>query len=109
MQQQSKLEHHVSLVTKLGGKGAGGSGGSLVDKIKGGSYSQEQFNSLTQVEKDRVAKHRAETNKKKKAKKHEKERRRESSRRHSQNDLRMPREVTVLMTNLRAPSCERVS
>jgi hypothetical protein len=39
MQQQSKLEHHVSSVTKLGGMGAGGSSGSLVDKIKGGLYS----------------------------------------------------------------------
>jgi hypothetical protein len=58
MQQQSRLERHVSSVTKPGGKGAGGGGGSLVDnKIKGGSYLREQFSSLTQEEKDRVAKY----------------------------------------------------
>ena len=76
MQQQSKLERHVSSVTKSGGRGAGGGGGSLVDKIKGGSYSRKQFNSLTQEEKDRVAKYRAEANKKKRSKKHEKEKKR---------------------------------
>jgi hypothetical protein len=77
MQQQSKLEHHVSLVTKLGGKGkCSGGGGSLVDKIKGGSYSREQFNSLTQDKKDRVAKYRAEVKQKKKSKKGEREKKR---------------------------------
>ena len=57
MQQQSKLERHVLSVTKLAGRGAGGGGGSLVDRIKGGSYSREQFSSLTQEEKDRVSKY----------------------------------------------------
>jgi hypothetical protein len=76
MQQQSKLERHVSSVTKSGGRGAGGGGGSLVDRIKGGSYSREQFSLLTQEEKDRVAKYRTEAAKKKKLKKAEKEKKR---------------------------------
>jgi hypothetical protein len=75
MQQESKLERHVSSVMKSGGRGAGGGGDSLVDRIKGGSYSREQFSSLTQEEKDRVAKYRAEAAKKK-LKKAEKEKKR---------------------------------
>jgi hypothetical protein len=103
MQQQSKLERHVSSVTKSGGRGAGGGGGSLVDGIKGGSYLHGQFSSLTQEEKDRVAKYRADANKKKKLKKAER-RKRGSSQRHSLNANRTPMLAKVVeMTNLQAP------
>ena len=85
MQQQSKLERHVSSVTKLGGRGAGGGGGSLVDRIKGGLYLHEQFSSLTQEEKDRVAKYRTEAAKKKKLKKAEKEKKRKLAKAQSEH------------------------
>jgi uncharacterized protein (UPF0264 family) len=46
---QAKAECHVAAVS-TGGR----DGKSLVDKIKGGSYSSEQFASLTSDKKQRV-------------------------------------------------------
>jgi hypothetical protein len=60
MTQQEKMERNVSSATR-----GGGGGKSLVDKIKGGSYSKEQFESLTKEEKERVAQYREEAQKKK--------------------------------------------
>ena len=51
---QAKMERNVSSVHTEGG----GGGGSIVDKIKGGSYSHAQYAKLTQAEKDRVAEYR---------------------------------------------------
>jgi hypothetical protein len=48
---QAKAERHVAAVHT-----GGGGGGSLVDKIKGGSYTDEQFHSLSPEEKKRVLK-----------------------------------------------------
>jgi hypothetical protein len=63
MTEQTKMERNVSSATR-----GGGGGKSLVDKIKGGSYSKEQFESLTKEEKERVAQYREEAQKKKNAK-----------------------------------------
>ena len=49
---QVKAEHHVAFVGTEGGSG----GSSLVDQIKGGTYTDEQFRSLTPEEKKRVQK-----------------------------------------------------
>jgi hypothetical protein len=46
---QAKAEQHIVAVHT-----GGGGGGSLVDKIKGGSYTDEQFQSLSLEEKKRV-------------------------------------------------------
>jgi fructose-1,6-bisphosphatase len=43
---QAKVERHVAFVGTNGGRG-----GSLVDKIKGGTYTNEQFRSLSPEEK----------------------------------------------------------
>ena len=60
---QSKAERHISsVVTEGGGKS------SLVDKIKGGAYSDEQYKSLSSEDKRRVQKYRDEARKKKKDK-----------------------------------------
>jgi hypothetical protein len=64
---QAKVEHHVAYV----GTDGGGGGGSLVDRIKGGTYTDEQFRSLSPEEKRRVQKLREEANKKKKLKRQE--------------------------------------
>ena len=47
---QAKAEHHVASV----GTEGGGGGSSLVDKIKGGTYTDEQFHSLSPEEKKHV-------------------------------------------------------
>jgi hypothetical protein len=60
---QAKVERHVSAV-----KTGGGGGGSLVDKIKGGSYTDEQFHSLSPEEKKHVTQLREEAKKKRSAK-----------------------------------------
>jgi hypothetical protein len=57
---QAKVERHVAAVHT-----GGGGGGSLVDKIKGGSYTNEQFRSLSPEEKKQVLKLREEAKKKK--------------------------------------------
>ncbi len=69
MAAQSKSERHISSVATDGG----GKGGSLVDKIKGGSYSDEQFRSLSPEEKRRVHKLRDEATKKEKQKQKQKQ------------------------------------
>ena len=70
---QAKAERHVAFV----GTAGGGGGGSLVDQIKGGTYTDEQFRSLTPEEKKRVQKLRnEEKNKRKGNKDKRKERRR---------------------------------
>ena len=64
MAAQTKSERHISsAVTDGGSKGM-----SLVDRIKGGSYSDEQFRLLSPEEKKRVQKLRDEAKKKKKEK-----------------------------------------
>jgi hypothetical protein len=60
---QAKVERHVSVI-----KTGSGGGGSLVDKIKGGSYTDEQFHSLSPEEKKRVTQLREEAKKKRSAK-----------------------------------------
>ena len=67
MAAQSKAERHVSSVSTEGGGGKG-SGGSLVDRIKGGTYTDEQYRSLSDQEKKRIQKFRAEAQQKKKDK-----------------------------------------
>jgi hypothetical protein len=69
MAAQSKSERHISSVATDGG----GKGGSLVDKIKGGSYSDEQFCSLSPEEKRRVHKLRDKAMKKEKEKEKQKQ------------------------------------
>jgi hypothetical protein len=72
MSAQTKTERHISSV----GTDGGNRGSSLVDKIKGGAYSDEQFRSLSPDDKQRVQKFRDEAKKKKNGKaKHRKEKR----------------------------------
>ena len=71
---QAKAERHVAFVGTEGGDG----GSSLVDRIKGGSYTDEQFRSLSPEEKKRV--HRLHDEEKKK-KKGNKDKRKERKRR----------------------------
>ena len=62
---QSKSERHVSSVSTDGGaKG----GSSLVDKVKGGTYTDEQYRALSEHDKKRIQKFREEAKKKKKDK-----------------------------------------
>jgi hypothetical protein len=49
MSNQSKSERHVSSTTRGGG---GGDNSSLIDKIKGGQYTDTQFRSFSKEEKD---------------------------------------------------------
>lgn len=63
MAAQSKAERHVSSVSTEGGSKGGGS--ALVDKIKGGTYTDEQYRSLSDHEKKRIKKFRDEALKKK--------------------------------------------
>ncbi|KAI2507354.1 hypothetical protein MHU86_7074 [Fragilaria crotonensis] len=63
MSAQTKAERHVSSAMS-----EGGGRGSLVDKIKGGAYSDEQYRSLSPEDKRRVQKLRDEAKKKKKDK-----------------------------------------
>lgn len=65
MAAQSKSERNVSSVSTDGG---GKSNSSLVDKIKGGSYTDEQYRSLSDHDKKRVQKLRDEARNKKKDK-----------------------------------------
>jgi hypothetical protein len=65
MSAQMKSERQVSSAVSEGG-GRGGS--SLVDRIKGGAYSDDQFRSLSVEDKRRVQKYRDEAKKKKKVK-----------------------------------------
>ena len=69
---QAKTERHVAFV----GTEGGGGGGSLVDRIKGGTYTDEQSRSLSPEEKKRVQRLRNEEKKKKGNKDKCKERRR---------------------------------
>jgi hypothetical protein len=64
MSNQSKSERNVSSTTRSGG----GDNSSLIDKIKGGQYTDAQFRSFSKEEKDRVARYREETRNKKKSK-----------------------------------------
>ena len=72
MSAQTKSERHVSMATTDGGN----KNNSLVDKIKGGAYSDEQYRLLSPEDKRRVQKLRDEAKKKKKDKaKHRKDKR----------------------------------
>lgn len=64
MAAQSKSERNVSSATTDGG----GKNGSLVDRLKGGTYTDEQYRSLSDHEKKRVQKFREEAKNKKKDK-----------------------------------------
>ena len=66
MSAQMKSERQVSSAATDGGGSRGGS--SLVDRIKGGAYSDEQFRALSSEDKRRVQKYREEAKKKKKTK-----------------------------------------
>jgi hypothetical protein len=68
---QAKAEWHISVVHT-----GGGGGGSLVNKIKGGSYTDEQFQSLSPEDKKRVLKFREEVKKKKSQKRKAQKKRR---------------------------------
>ena len=57
---QAKAEHHIAFV----GTEGRGSRGSLVNRIKGGTYTDAQFRSLTSEEKKCVQKLRNEERKK---------------------------------------------
>lgn len=61
---QAKAERNVSSVRTNGG-GGGSPNASLVDKIKGGTYTDAQFKSLTKEEKDRVTQYRGDSQRKK--------------------------------------------
>ena len=64
---QAKLERNVSS-THTDGGGGGSGGSSLVDKVKGGTYSDAQWGGLTPAERERVSKYRKEAASKKKGK-----------------------------------------
>jgi hypothetical protein len=61
------LERNVSS-THTDGGGGGSGGSSLVDKVKGGTYSDAQWGGLTPAERERVSKYRKEAASKKKGK-----------------------------------------
>lgn len=71
MAAQSKAERHVLSVSTDGS----GKGSSLFDRIKGGSYSDEQFRSLSEHNQKRVQKFHGDTKKKKGKRKGRKEKR----------------------------------
>ena len=81
MTEQVKLERNVSSASCSGGgsRGNGDSdrGKSLVDKIKGGTYSKEQFESLSPEQKNRVKQYREEAKKKKNNKARERAKKRQ--------------------------------
>jgi hypothetical protein len=80
---QAKMDRNVSSVRT----DEDGSGGSIVDKIKGGSYSNAQYSKLTRAEKDRVAEYRkAEEKGKKKSKKKERARKRKLAKAQSERE-----------------------
>jgi hypothetical protein len=64
MSAQTKSERQVSSAASEGGS----RGSSLVDRVKGGAYTDEQFRALSTEDKRRVQKYRDEAKKKKKAK-----------------------------------------
>ena len=66
MSAQMKSERQVSSALTDGG--SKGQGSSLVDRVKGGAYSDEQFRSLSVEDKKRVQKYRDEAKRKRKAK-----------------------------------------
>ena len=66
MSAQTKSERQVSSAMSDGGNRGGGS--SLVDRVKGGAYSDEQFRSLSAEDKKRVQKYRDDAKKKRKVK-----------------------------------------
>lgn len=66
MSAQMKSERQVSSAITDGGNK--GKGSSLVDRVKGGAYSDEQFRSLSAEDKRRVQKYRDEAKKKRKMK-----------------------------------------
>ena len=69
------MERHVSSVRMEEDEGEG----SIVDKIKGGSYSRAQYAKLTQDEKDRVAEYRKVAEEKKRKRKRAKTTREEET------------------------------
>jgi hypothetical protein len=71
---QAKAERHIAVVHTRGGGGS-----SLVDKIKGRSYTDEQFRSLSPEEKKQVLKLREEV-KKKKSEKRKAQKKRQAAR-----------------------------
>jgi hypothetical protein len=66
MSAQTKSERQVLSAATDGGGGRGGS--SVVDRIKGGAYSDEQFRALSPDDKRRVQKYRDDAKKKKRSK-----------------------------------------
>jgi hypothetical protein len=60
---KSSGERNASSATR-----GGGDNSALIDRVKGGQYTDAQFRSFTKEEKDRVARYREETKKKKKGK-----------------------------------------
>lgn len=80
MTEQAKLERSVASASRSGGSHANGdsdSGKALVDKIKGGTYSKEQFLSLSAEQKNRVKQYREEAKKKKNNKARERAKKRQ--------------------------------
>ena len=73
MANQAKAERHVAAVNTGGGGGGGGS--SLVDTIKDGNYTDDQFRALSPEEKRRVQKLRDEAKKRKTGKRKERRKR----------------------------------
>jgi hypothetical protein len=79
---QAKAERHVASVSTR----ADGSGSSLVDKIKGGTYTNEQFHALSVEEKARVQAYRDEATKKRKDKRKAQKKKRKIAKAKSERD-----------------------
>jgi hypothetical protein len=102
MTEQAKLERSVASASRSGGgnnEGGNKSGKSLVDKIKGGTYSKEQFASLSKEEKDRVAKYREEAKKKKNAKARERAKKRQLAQAKSDRETGSDNEAEEVSAN----------
>jgi hypothetical protein len=87
---QAKAEWHIVAVHT-----GGGGGGSLVDKIKGGSYTDEKFQSLSPEEKKRVLKFRDEAKKKKSQKRRAQKQRRAARLKSEREGMDEPTEETM--------------
>jgi hypothetical protein len=79
---QSKAERHVASVSTS----TGGGGSSIVDKIKGGTYTNEQFHALSEGEKARVQQYREEATKKRKDKRKAQKKKRKLAKARSERD-----------------------
>jgi hypothetical protein len=82
MSNQSQSERHVSSASR----GGGGDHSSLIDRVKGGQYTDAQFRSFSKEEKDRVARYREETRKNKKSKRKHSARKRKLAKAKSDRD-----------------------